>query len=63
MVNSTTNALKVLAALRAADNNMGDDMAGSTADNGVVDGKGRQRGPRSRYEASCRMKEIEMSLT
>jgi hypothetical protein len=62
MVNSTTNALKVLAALTAADNNMGDDDGGSTADNGVVDGEGRQCGPRSRYEA-CRMKEIEMSLT
>ena len=38
-------------------------MAGSTADDGVVDGERRQRGPRvSRYEA-CRMEEIEMSLT
>ena len=34
-------------------------MAGSMADDGVVDGDGRQRGPRvSRYEA-CRMEDID----
>ena len=34
-------------------------MAGSMADDGVVDGDGRQRGPRvSRYEA-CRMEVID----
>ena len=35
-------------------------MAGSTADDGVVDGEGRQRGPRvSHYEVCRGMEEID----